>query len=165
MPFIRTFDGFLSNTQIEQMQRFVKKCKYIYGVTDNKDTPPTGLLSYDELPEFFMDIIRNKIILPFGFEQHEVRQSMVNMFLPREEPFFHRDIPNGITIVYYCNTDYKLEEHGETQFIVVDEFKNEYIKGVLPLPGRFVVFSGDLQHRATSFKTEPRFTIALQLEP
>ena len=163
--FIETIDDALMPNQVEDIFQFVKKSTYVYGVTDNKDTPPTGLISYDALPTWFLDIVESHVINPFNLNHFKVCQSFINMFGPKEDPFFHTDIKNGVTIVYYCNNDYQEFENGETQFIVYDEKGSKHIKGILPIPGRFVIFSGGLRHRATSFRTKHRFTIALQLGP
>jgi hypothetical protein len=46
---------------------------------------------------------------------------------------------------------------GETQFVIDDE-----IKGVFPIPNRMVMFNANILHRATTFRSRHRFTLAIK---
>ena len=49
------------------------------------------------------------------------------------------------------------DDGGETQFLMNDE-----LYGILPIPNRMVVFSANLLHRATTFRNDHRFTVAIK---
>ncbi len=49
---------------------------------------------------------------------------------------------------------------GETQFLIDDE-----IRGILPFPNRLVYFDANILHKATSYRTGHRFTLALKYIP
>ena len=51
----------------------------------------------------------------------------------------------------------ELNEGGETQFLISNE-----IKGILPIPNRMVIFNGLIYHKATSFRNQHRYTIAIK---
>lgn len=83
----------------------------------------------------------------------------VNRFMAKEVPQFHED-GEVITCVYYADPgNWTPDHHGETQLLI-----NGEIRGILPLPNRMLVFDGRLLHRATSFQTRTRHTIAAKLE-
>ena len=83
----------------------------------------------------------------------------VNRFQPGEVPRFHVD-GEVLTCMLYANPgDWHIDDLGETQFLVKHE-----IRGVLPLPNRMLIFDGRLLHRATSFVTRQRHTIATKLK-
>ena len=81
----------------------------------------------------------------------------MNLFIPNENPSFHIDGKNTVTCLYYLNPSLDPNEGGETQFLI-----NEEIKGVISKPGRLTIFDGGLLHRATSFKSHPRLTLAFK---
>ena len=81
----------------------------------------------------------------------------VNCFAPNENPYFHTDGDNGLTFLYYPNMDWDLQEGGETQFYINDD-----IYGITPIPNRMVVFDANIQHRATTFRNQYRFTLAIK---
>ena len=81
----------------------------------------------------------------------------VNCFAPSENPHFHVDGIHGITILYYVNDEWEIEMGGETQFLIDDE-----IRGILPFPNRLVYFDANILHKATSYRTGHRFTLALK---
>ena len=46
---------------------------------------------------------------------------------------------------------------GETFFIIDDE-----IYGVLPVPGRIIIFDSEVWHKATPLRDDDRYTVALK---
>ena len=83
----------------------------------------------------------------------------VNRFKPREVPQFHAD-GDVITCLLYADPgNWSPRDHGETQLLIGGE-----IRGILPLPNRMLVFDGRILHRATSFQTRVRHTIAAKLD-
>ena len=84
----------------------------------------------------------------------------INCFAPNENPYFHVD-GEGYTFLYYCdNEEFDLNEGGETQFLVDND-----LMGVLPVPNRMVIFDGTIKHRATTYRSRHRFTIAIKYSP
>jgi len=51
-----------------------------------------------------------------------------------------------------------LDEGGETQFY------QEEIKGIRPVAGRIVIFDSNILHKATSFRNQIRYTVALKYD-
>ena len=83
----------------------------------------------------------------------------VNRFKPKEVPQFHAD-GDVITCLLYADPgNWSPHDHGETQLLIGGE-----IRGILPLPNRMLVFDGRILHRATSFQTRVRHTIAAKLD-
>ena len=84
-------------------------------------------------------------------------RTYLNLFIPNEQPSFHIDGDNTVTCLYYLNPSLDPNEGGETQFFIEEE-----IRGIISKPGRLIVFDGRLLHRATSFKSHPRLTLAFK---
>jgi len=125
---------------------------------DRSDTPSVGTsmdlfagdLVYDKLLKFirtFDEILDNKVCRVY-----------VNKFSPDEKPYWHND-GDVITVLYYPNMEFDLDNLGETQFLE----DNKTITAVFPVPGRFVVFDGRILHRATTFRKGYRYTVAYKL--
>ena len=101
------------------------------------------------------------------------RASHINLFGPRENARYHEDSPDGWTVLLYSNRYWDINEAGETKFILpVDLMNNEAIQSdttdypvilsIAPIPGRLVLFKGDLYHTATGFRSAWRFTPTIQ---
>lgn len=61
----------------------------------------------------------------------------------------HSDYPNrnmGITLMYYLNDQWSIENAGETVFY--DDLHYDIIKSIIPKPARAVVFDGNIPHDA-----------------
>lgn len=54
------------------------------------------------------------------------------------------DAPGHKTVVFYCNSVWQPNWHGETLFYTPDH--SDVIKAVLPKPGRVVIFDGNIPH-------------------
>ena len=83
----------------------------------------------------------------------------INCFAPNENPYFHTD-GEGLHFYIMRMIEWNLQEGGETQFYV-----DENIYGVIPIPNRLVMFDGMILHRATSFRNDHRFTVAIKYSP
>ena len=134
--------------------------KFTYGEVDSFDTPPTGMvydMSEDDnlFDKFYAAVLRNHSEI----ESLSYQRAYVNLFLPHEDPYFHTD-GNVITCLFYINPEYNDNEGGETQFLIEDN-----IVGIKAKPARLVVFDGNIVHRATSFRSNPRLTVALKFIP
>jgi hypothetical protein len=121
---------------------------------DRVDTPPVGTtynIEEGELHEIMMEAING-----LNIGKLDLFRAYINKFKPNERPFWHND-DQGITVLYYANLEWSPDELGETQFYLADTGTT---KGILPIPGRIAVFDGLINHRATSFRTQDRYTIA-----
>ena len=151
---IKVIDNFLSNENFEWFLNFAtKQAPYWAGSKDKKDTIPTGMVSNVKLDSEPVQWFKDKL----NFDNLKVCEAYINCFAPGENPYFHTDRKDGITVLYYINDHYSYQDGGETQFLVDDE-----IRGVLPLPNRMVYFDANIKHRATSYRNRHRFTFALK---
>jgi len=129
---------------------------YNYGETDRPGVTPTGMvfdISDPKLLDWFNNVATEN---DTRLDKSSLQKSYVNLFQPHERPYWHTD-GDCWTCLFYITPDHDVEEGGETQFIIDDE-----IRGVLPKKDRLIVFDGQLKHRATSYRTQPRITVALK---
>jgi hypothetical protein len=156
---IEIFDNCFTEEESFQLYKMLINRKYRYGETDNEDTPPTGVVfdidESDPLRQLFVSKIKECGSI-FNIKLDSCIRCYVNLFLPNERPYFHTD-GDVITCLFYFNPKYDIDEGGETQFIIDGD-----VRGILPEPGRLVVFDGRILHRATSFRSKPRITVAVK---
>ena len=170
MNGINVYDSVLTKDENDNFRNILLyKCPFSYGERDNPDTEPTGVVcdftkllnngsKLDPIFSQMIQILLNKICEKNTFlSKMNLYRVYLNLFLPNENPSFHIDGENTVTCLYYLNSEMDLNEGGETQFLIDEE-----IKGVISKPGRLAVFDGGLKHRATSFKTKPRLTLAFK---
>ena len=136
-----------------------QECAYKYGEKDYEELKfPTGLTSNIDRNSEVWNLVENQIQNKIWIVKHkQIHRMYVNCFAPTENPYFHKDGYSGYTLLFYPTIDWNLDEGGETQFIINDE-----IKGVLPISNRMVAFSADILHKATSFRSKHRFTLAVK---
>ena len=175
MKGISIHDNFLSKEDQDFVIEYCLQSPYFSGITDNPDTPATGMYSpiyengavvnllkvTDVLnPPRVFDLFHSRFQKEFSSltVNMKLAEMYVNSFAPTELPYFHIDIDDnneGRTFLYYANQDWNVNDGGETQFLIDDE-----IYGVLPIPNRMVTFDAKILHRATSFRNRFRFTLA-----
>ena len=131
---------------------------YKYGVYDVKELGPTGLDCKLDPYSHPTDILLDKIYEIRPEFQDKIRKVTINYFAPREVPYFHVDADEGSTAIYYPNDFYDENEGGETQLFGPDDL----IYGVKPRPNRLLIFNSNITHRATSYRSKTRFTIAIK---
>ena len=157
MTDINIIDNVFTEDDVKQLHNLFMTKPFYYGETDNDDTPPTGLVQ---------EITDSSLVNYFALNIHKyfnhlepgkIYRSYVNLFVPRELPYFHIDGKNTLTCIIYINPNYDINEGGETQFLLDNK-----IVGIQPKSGRAVVFDGSILHRATSFRNFPRLTVALK---
>ena len=157
---LQVFDNFFDTE--DDFLFVVKTCQesnYKYGEKDYEELKfPTGLISNidrnSKLWKLVENQIQNKI---FVVKYKQIHRMYVNCFAPTENPYFHKDGHSGYTLLFYPTIDWNLDEGGETQFII-----NNEIKGVLPIPNRMIAFNANILHKATSFRSKHRFTLAVK---
>lgn len=153
---INVYDNIMSKEDNDQIYyNLLYNNSYSYGETDKEGYPPTGMVL--QLDDASINDLKNIAISNYPeLKDLQTQRAYVNLFFPNERPFFHED-GNVYTALFYITPDYDIDEGGETQFII-----DNNITGVLPKPCRLVIFDGELNHRATSYRSYPRITIALK---
>jgi hypothetical protein len=177
MKGISIHDNFLSKEDHNFVIDHCLKAPYFSGITDNPDTPATGMYSpiYEkdavvnllkskgELdPDRIFNLFHPRVMKDFSSSVQNMKlvEMYVNSFAPSETPYFHIDVDadcEGHTFLYYANQEWSRDDGGETQFLIGDE-----LYGVLPIPNRMVHFDAKILHRATSFRNHFRFTLAVR---
>jgi hypothetical protein len=165
MQDLTVYDNLFSKDEMDKIiNTMLCNCPFYYGERDSSYTPPSGLvcdfgkIHINPTIEKILNIFISKI-----YEKDEKLKSMklfriyLNYFTPIENTYFHIDGENVMTCLYYINPEHDVNEGGETQFLI-----NNEIKGIQSKPGRLVIFDGSLKHRATSFRSHPRLTLAFK---
>ncbi len=152
-------DNFLTSSQANDVYAEIKAYAYTYGETDTVGGPPTGMVHNFHPDSYLVKQLLDRAYIVFPkLVGHLPFRSYINYFTAGENPYFHTDGDRGITVLIYANPETSLDEGGETQFLE----NNHCIYSVLPRPGRAVMFDARVVHKATSFRTQPRFTIAIK---
>ena len=163
---IEIFDGFLSIHEHDFVLNYCLEASYTYGEWDRPETPPTGMVhEIDETSEIYElfeckteDLVLDpKVHHHYQVTDFKLNRMYINCFAPTECPYFHTDGQNGVTFLYYPQDTWDIDMGGETQFVVDDE-----IKGIFPIPNRMVMFDANILHRATTFRSRHRFTLAIK---
>ena len=151
-------DNFFDKREHHVMYDYCLNATYKYGETDDVDTPQTGLVHNIPEDEFIYKLIKKKIS---DFDSHlgsmKLYRMYINCFAPSENPYFHIDGESGMTLLYYPNIEWSINDGGETQFYI-----DENIYGITPIPNRMVIFDASIFHRATTFRNTHRFTVAIK---
>ena len=156
---IQILDSFLSLENHHVVWEYVKNAKFDIIESDYPNNPPTGeshnLTLDSNINQLLLNSLDNKAPYLKNLNLYRV---YINHFSQGVAPYWHQD-GKGYTCLYYPNIEYnELNEGGETQFLV----KGPEIKGILPIPNRMVIFDGMVYHKANSFRTQSRYTIALK---
>jgi len=155
METIKVIDNLLTPDQEDFVIEYCENTSYYYGECDRKGLPPTGMVSEIDETEDIYELFRyNTEHLTVGME---LDRMYVNCFSPNENPYFHTDGEDGITFLYYPDQGWELDEGGETQFYIDGE-----IRGITPVSNRMVYFDANIMHRATTFRSRHRFTLAVK---
>ena len=181
-PLIETKYDFFSPEEYINVVKYCKNCPYYWGERDDYNTPFTGMVNniyqrhdimddkITEITESVSDysvysIIVDNIERDYGeyVKDLTLARVVVNSFAPLENPYYHTDFDTGgaVTILVYMNENADLNFGGETQFLM----PNNRIIGVLPVPNSSCCFDSTIQHKATAFKDQFRFTIAAKYTP
>ena len=176
---IEVFDNLFTVPQIELLYRESLRLPYTNNNLDHRDssvnyykfwskiyTENTPLPSYHS-EEFFKlinssssFIISEKKLLNYFLERAYVNYS-VSSNVDRLHTDAYRE--NEYTILIYANKYWDLDWGGETLFY--DSITLEIITAVKPVPGRIVLFKGNIPHSARPPQIHcpyPRYTIALK---
>lgn len=155
---IEVVDNFLSLTESERVLEFCESSQYSYGEADSEDSPPAGMTCEILQSDYMYHFFKKKLSDAFPIVlSRQLQRMYINCFSPLERPFFHIDAADGYTFLYYPQKNLKIDDGGETQFLI-----NESIYGILPLQNRIVKFDASILHRATSLRNSYRFTVAIK---
>ena len=154
---LRIFDNIVSKEENLYIHESLLRGKdYWYGEIDTAGCPPTGMI-HNITDDGLMNRLKQIV---FSCEDNlknlSIQRSYINLFLPKENPYFHTD-GNVITCLFYFNPEYDLNEGGETQFFIENNLTAVQCK-----PARLVIFDGNILHKATSFRNNPRITVAVK---
>lgn len=157
---INFVDNFLNTAEHKMAYEYCVSATYRVGERDNQDTPPTGMVHELKSHEFLYKLLVRKSEMAFPKLKEQMLYRMyVNCFAPGENPYFHIDGDEGTTLLYYPNLEWSIHEGGETQFYLEDN-----IQAIIPRQNRMVIFDASILHRATSFRTKHRYTIAIKYQ-
>lgn len=156
---IKTIDSVFKKETMLKIFKEINSLNFIKGERDRTEDPntATGEVARLEKNLFTFKVLKKYLSKYKYCNFSKLYRAYVNKFYPNENPYYHTDGKNGYTVLYYANPEWKLDQQGETQF-----YLKKQVKGVLPIPGRIVIFSSDLLHRATSCRSMERYTIALK---
>jgi hypothetical protein len=155
---VELVENYLSDQDHAQIWKYCVNVGYNVGEKDSPDTPLAGIVHRMSLDSPICSILSAPLSKHPLLESKSIYRCYINCFIPNENPYWHRD-GRGITCLYYPNLRYDdINEGGETQFLI----QGNEITGILPRPNRMILFDGMIQHRATSFRTKYRYTIALK---
>ena len=156
---IKTIDSVFKKETTLKLFKEINSLNFIKGERDraNDVNTATGEVAVLHKNLFTFKILKKYLSKYKYCNFSKLYRAYVNKFYPNENPYYHTDGKNGYTVLYYVNPEWNLDQQGETQF-----YLKEQIKGVLPIPGRIVIFSSTLLHRATSFRSMERYTVALK---
>ena len=135
--------------------------------------------SYDEFPIFSTDFVPEKfenetfvgikareLVNEFIEDANQLKlfRAYINLSNYGDVEYPHFDCPSDrkdVTVLYYVNKDWHYKYGGETMFYANKDSRI----AVLPTPGRFVIFPGNIEHLgsiATRVCREPRMSLALK---
>ena len=163
---IHIYDNKIHPNNQKRIDELILKKKFIGGERDHPDHPPTGTTSELSLmktednnyADEILHLIEQDVKSLDQLKDLKIRRAYINKFQPDDKPFFHKDGDSLYTVLYYASLRYKdLNELGFTEF-----FYGSNVNSILPMPGRIVIFKGDIYHRTTSCRTLTRYTVALK---
>lgn len=136
---------------------------YFYGETDHDDYPPTGMMinlspSEDNTVKEILEKIYPIIINEEGIDKNEILfRTYVNLFLPKDVPYYHRDNTSHTVMIYILNPlNKEIVDGGETLYV---NENNLTVMGVLPKVGRLVIHDGSVLHKANPCRVYPRLSL------
>ena len=157
---IKLIDNFFEEKVHHNIWDYCNNVSYKLGEEDREGVPSTGgvfeIFNDNNLFKVFNDKLKERFV---ELNNLNCFRSYINFFSPNENPYYHIDNDKGYTCLFYPNLEFELDEGGETQFVL-----NNGITGILPTPNRMVLFDARLNHKATSFRSKHRFTIAFKYQ-
>lgn len=160
---IKIYDDVIPYEQVLTYYKRILKLPFYYGEVDDstdETLEPVGLVhDFDATSTLYHEFFECLCKCDPRFKNATLKRAYINLFMKREWPYFHMD-GNVDTCLFYINPIMTPNDGGETQFLLNDNT----VFGVLPSPGRLVVFDGRIKHKATSFLNIPRLTLVLKYQ-
>ena len=156
MKHVKILDNLVNQEQIQEIFNFCKKQSYKRIEFDAPGLPYTGLSCNLELEDNLVKFL----LKVSNTNKNKLIRAYINLFIHDEKPYYHQDEtkPGAKTLLYYANPQPKdYNDLGETFFIIDNE-----IQGVLPIPGRIIIFDAEVWHKATPLRNDDRYTVALK---
>lgn len=151
-------DKFFNEREHSLIYDYCLNANYKFGETDDVNTPQTGVVHNIPEDEFVFRLFKKKISeFDQSLKSYKLYRMYINCFSPAENPYFHIDGENGVTLLYYPHMQWDINDGGETQFYV-----DGNIYGITPVPNRMVIFDASILHKATTFRNNHRFTVAIK---
>ena len=166
-PIIVSVPNALSTDNFEKVRIYAYESPYFYGEHDGYNFKPTGMSCglnqecEEDAPiiNLIESVIREKF--PELFKDYKRYRAYINCFAAREDTHFHTDCgdhEDEFTFLFYANESYNgLDDGGTTEF-----YLDGKVIAVPPIPNTLVKFTSWVLHRATSLKSEHRFTYVLK---
>jgi SM-20-related protein len=171
---IEVFDDAVPPRLVETLDEIVRMPIWKHGVKSSADDPFSfwfAPFADDEpalekfSPELFALWLCAKRLLK---GEHRIELAYANGQTYGQAGEIHTDTsePGCKTVVFYCNSVWQPNWHGETLFYTPD--RSDVIRAVLPKPGRIVVFDADIPHAGrdpSRLCPLMRVTITFKLQP
>jgi Rps23 Pro-64 3,4-dihydroxylase Tpa1-like proline 4-hydroxylase len=165
---VKVIDDLLPNNEIKEFFNFSRGLSY-QRMENDDDDDEYPIFSVDFEPEAFLEKtligdIALKLIREKSNKKYVLNRAYINLSSYGDVEFPHYDCDldkEDITILYYINKEWNYKWGGETLFYEGNDTKY----AILPKPGRFVIFQGNVEHCgtvATKICKEPRLTLALK---
>lgn len=125
---------------------------------------PLGSLTSDPVLRMWHGLIVAKTIELFPKTRVDLSRVHCNNHLYGDLQNAHTDLVPGITSLYFANSKWSDDWHGET---LLYGSSGEPIYAVAPKPGRLLMFAGDIVHRGgvpSRACFEPRLSVAFKFK-
>ena len=155
---INIIDDFFSYEDFLDINNVCNNAEYLFGTKDYGNNSPTGM-THPVQPNTKMYDLFKSSTQKFVDDHLIFHSIIINCFAPSENPYFHPDFDQKgcITFIYYPNTEWDMDWGGETQLLIDGE-----IRGIIPKPNRMAYFDSTIWHKATPFRDNYRFTVAIK---
>tara|TARA_Y100001951_G_scaffold96860_1_gene96013 strand:- start:389 stop:892 length:504 start_codon:yes stop_codon:yes gene_type:complete len=156
---LNIFDNTFTKEEVQDLFNHFITYPFTFGEINKYGYPPTGMISElssdNEKIKFCLEKISNKIN---RVKNKPISRIYLNLFTPREIPYFNNDGEFLIAIVY-LNDVLMANEGGEIQFLDDARFIGST---VFPVPGRICLFDGKIHYKDTSFRNYHRLTLTVK---
>ncbi|WP_421929774.1 2OG-Fe(II) oxygenase [Neoaquamicrobium sediminum] len=148
---IKIFDNAIDNDQIERIYNALSIASFAFNHSSTDETVDFREWSAELSPIDFVTIDLGRLSMKCATDHAKCLCTCTSVFSSAssygDNAFVHQDSSHGssrISVLYYANPHWELEWAGETIFFS----GNDARIAISPKPGRIVVFSGDVRHRA-----------------
>ena len=170
--YIYVIDGLVSSELITDFHSYVSNLSFRKKEKDDYDDV-YPIFSVDFKTEIFateteIGRLSSELVKKYFKEtDYKLNRSYINMSFYGDMEFPHRDCgldEKDVTVLYYVNEKWDYRWGGETLFYS----KKDTCRAILPTPGRFLLFPGNIEHTGTvptRICNLPRFSLAMKFKP